>query len=68
MTARTVVQTSVHYLLVGSVAAVAATVVAIVPFHGITAAVATFDAVVVAGFGTSFVLDVLAGRAKGGRS
>lgn len=68
MTARTALRTSVHYLVVGSVAAVAATLVAVVPFHGITATVATFDAVVLAGFGTSFVLDTLTGRARGGRS
>lgn len=68
MTARTVVRTSVHYLVVGGVAAVAATLVTVIPFHGIAAPVAMFDAVVVSGFGTSVVLDTLAGWATGGRS
>jgi hypothetical protein len=67
MTVRELGQALVYYALVGTVAAVAATV-APIPFDGLPASVATVDAVILSGWAATVALDGRAARTRGGRS
>lgn len=67
MSAREIGRTLFYYTLVGAVAACAATV-APIPFAGAAAAAVTVAAVILSGWLATVVLDMLAARAKGGRS